>query len=131
MSGAINKVLLVGHLGKDPELRFTPHGTKVARFSLATNEIWNKDGERREHTEWHHIVAWSRLAEIADQYLVKGSRIYLEGRLRNSSWDDAEGIRRKKTEIYADKMVMLDPAPAYPVVEFMGNGEQFDERYPF
>ena len=89
---SLNKVLLIGNLGSDPETRFTPSGAQVANFSLATSESWNdKDGQRQERTEWHRIVLWRRLAEIAGQYLKKGSKVYIEGKLQTRSWGRSAG----------------------------------------
>ena len=108
MARGINKVILIGNLGGDPELRTTPSGTSVATFTLATNESWNdKDGTKQERTEWHRIVAWSRLAEICGQYLRKGSQVYIEGRLQTREWEDKQGNKRKTTEIVARDMQML------------------------
>ena len=112
MSNVMNKVILVGHLGNDPEIRFTIHGRKVARFSLATNEFWNDQEQRHEHTEWHRIVAWRSLAQVAEDYLKKGSRIFMEGRLRTRTWYDQEGCKRLRTEILMDRMLMLDQPPS-------------------
>lgn len=107
MSG-INKVILVGHLGRDPEIRTFEAGTKRASFSLATTEYRkDKDGNRVELTEWHNIVCWRNLAEIAERYLSKGKLIYLEGRLRTRNWDDANGIKHYITEIEANTFTML------------------------
>jgi single-strand DNA-binding protein len=104
----VNKVILIGNLGGDPELRTTPGGTSVATFTLATNETWNdKDGSRQERTEWHRVVAWGRLAEICGQYLSKGRQVYIEGRLQTRTWDDKQGNQRKTTEIIAREMQML------------------------
>ncbi len=104
----INKVILIGNLGGDPELRSTPGGTSVASFTLATNETWtDKDGAKQERTEWHRIVVWSRLAEICGQYLRKGSQVYIEGRLQTREWEDKQGNKRKTTEIVARDMQML------------------------
>jgi len=104
----VNKVILIGNLGGDPELRTTPGGTSVATFTLATNETWNdKDGQRQERTEWHRIVAWGRLAEICGQYLSKGRQVYIEGRLQTRSWEDKQGNQRKTTEVIAREMQML------------------------
>jgi len=107
---SVNKVILVGRLGKDPEIRSTPSGTSVARFSIATDERFtDKNGEKQERTEWHNIVAWSKLAEICGQYLRKGKLVYIEGSIRTDSWDDKEtGQKRYKTEIIANTMQMLD-----------------------
>ncbi|MBD3348935.1 MAG: single-stranded DNA-binding protein [Candidatus Eisenbacteria bacterium] len=110
MAGArgVNKVILIGNLGGDPEMRQTPSGTPVTTFTLATNEAWtDKDGQRQEKTEWHRVVAWSRLAEICGQYLRKGRQVYIEGRLQTRSWEDKQGNQRKTTEIVAQNMQML------------------------
>jgi single-strand DNA-binding protein len=110
-SRGVNKVILVGNLGSDPEVRTTPSGTPVATFTLATNEGWvDKEGVRQERTEWHRIVAWRRLAEICGQYLRKGRQVYIEGRLRTRSWEDRQGNPRKTTEIEALNMLMLGSA---------------------
>lgn len=105
----VNKVILVGNLGRDPELRSTPSGQPVATFSLATSRKWrDKEGNRQEQTEWHQIVCWGRQAEVAGQYLTKGKQIYVEGRLQTRSWDDREsGEKRYKTEIVCDNFQML------------------------
>lgn len=103
----INKVILVGHLGKDPEIRTLESGVKVATFSLATSESYrNKDGQRVEQTEWHNIVAWRGLAEIIEKYLKKGNMVYIEGRIRTRSYEK-DGLKKYITEINADNMVML------------------------
>src|SRR6478609_3641702 len=106
----INKVILVGRLGKDPEVRSTPSGTSVAKFTVATDERFtDKNGEKQERTEWHNIVAWARLGEICGQYLRKGKLVYIEGSIRTDSWDDKEsGQKRYRTEIIARDMKMLD-----------------------
>jgi len=107
---SVNKVILVGRLGKDPEIRSTPSGTSVAKFSLATDDRYtDKAGEKQERTEWHNIVAWGKLAEICGQYLRKGKLIYIEGSIRTDTWDDKEtGQKRYRTEIIANQMQMLD-----------------------
>ncbi len=107
---SVNKVILVGRLGRDPEVRSTPSGTTVAKFSIATDEKFtDKSGERQERTEWHNIVAWAKLAEICGQYLKKGKLVYIEGSLRTDSWDDKEtGQKKYRTEIVARDMRMLD-----------------------
>ena len=106
----INKVILVGRLGKDPEIRATPQGTSVAKFTVATDERFtDKSGEKQERTEWHNIVAWGKLAEICGQYLKKGKLVYIEGSIRTDSWDDKEsGQKKYRTEIVANTMKMLD-----------------------
>lgn len=105
---SINKVILIGNLGRDPEVRYTPSGTAVANFSIATTENWtNKDGEKESHTEWHRIVAWGRLGEICGEYLSKGKQVYIEGRIRTNEWEDQEGNKRQTKEIVATTMQML------------------------
>ncbi len=105
---SVNKVILLGNLGSDPEVRYTPSGKAVANFSLATSERYtNKDGEKEEKTEWHKIVAWGRLGEICGEYLSKGSQIYIEGRLQTRTWEDRDGNKRYTTEIVAQTMQML------------------------
>lgn len=105
---SVNKVILVGRLGKDPEVRYTPSGASVANFSLATDETWkDKNGEKQQRTEWHNIVVWGKLAEICGQYLTKGKLVYLEGRLQTREWDDKDGNKRRTTEVVASDMVML------------------------
>jgi single-strand DNA-binding protein len=107
MSG-INKVILVGNLGKDPEVRHLEGGAVVAKFPLATSESYKtKDGQKMEQTEWHNIVMWRGLAESAEKYLRKGALVYIEGKIRTRSWDDKEGNKRYSTEIVADTMTML------------------------
>jgi single-strand DNA-binding protein len=105
----VNKVILIGNLGSDPELRATPSGQQVVTFSLATNRRWkDKNGDRREEVEWHSIVIWGRQAEIAAQYLVKGKQIYLEGRLKTSSWNDREtGDKKYRTQVICRDFQML------------------------
>lgn len=106
----INKVILVGRLGKDPEIRATPQGTPVAKFTVATDEKFtDRAGEKQERTEWHNIVAWGKLGEICGQYLKKGKLVYIEGSIRTDSWDDKEsGQKKYRTEIVANTMKMLD-----------------------
>ncbi len=104
----VNKVILIGNLGRDPEIRYTTSGQAVANFTLATTEAYtNKEGERQESTEWHRIVAWGRLAEICGEYLTKGRTVYIEGAIRTRSWEDKEGKTRWTTEIIARNMQML------------------------
>ncbi|MDQ7039427.1 MAG: single-stranded DNA-binding protein [Rhodothermus sp.] len=109
MARSINKVILVGNLGQDPELRYTPSGTAVCNMRLATNEVYrDAEGNLVERTEWHNLVAWGRLAEICNQYLRKGSKVYVEGSLQTRSWEDRDGNTRYTTEIKLREMVMLD-----------------------
>jgi single-strand DNA-binding protein len=109
MARGVNKVILVGNLGKDPETRYMPSGKPVTSFSIATSEAWNdrQSGERQERTEWHNIVMFEKLAEIAAEYLRKGSQVYVEGSLRTRKWQDKDGQDRYSTEIRADTMQML------------------------
>ena len=107
MSG-VNKVILIGNLGKDPELRYTPGGRPVASFSLATTERWNdRNGQRQDSTEWHNIVAWGKLAELANQFLKKGKSTYVEGKITTRSWDDRDGNKKYRTEIVASQITFL------------------------
>jgi len=106
MSG-INKVILVGHLGKDPEVRYLEGGVSVASFPLATTETFNKDGRKVEQTEWHNIVLWRSLADVAAKYLQKGKLVYIEGKLRTRSFEDKEGVKKYTTEIVAENFTML------------------------
>lgn len=138
---SVNKVILIGNLGKDPDFRVTPGGQPVASFSIATTEKWNdKSGNKQERTEWHNIVLWSRLAEIANQYLRKGSPVYIEGRLQTRSWEDRDGNRRYTTEVVGNALQMLGrrgndgdpgpseapaPAPAEP------RGDEVSDDLPF
>ncbi|HXG30788.1 MAG TPA: single-stranded DNA-binding protein [Thermodesulfobacteriota bacterium] len=106
----VNKVILIGNLGRDPEIRYTTSGQAVANFTLATTDVrTGKDGEKVESTEWHRIVAWGRLAEICGEYLSKGKMVYVEGSLRTRSWEDKEGKKRWTTEVVARNMQMLSP----------------------
>jgi single-strand DNA-binding protein len=108
MSRGLNKVMLIGRLGRDPEMRYTPSGRPVTTFSLATSRTWNtSEGERRTETEWFTIVAWGSLAEICKQYLVKGQQVYVEGRLQTRHWEDNDGNKHSATEIVANEMIML------------------------
>jgi len=109
MPKSINKVILVGNVGADPEVKYTPSGVPVGKFSVATNELFkNKNGEWQDRTEWHNIVAWQKLAEIVGEYVSKGSKVYIEGKLQNSSWDDRRsGEKKYRTEIVARDLVLL------------------------
>lgn len=122
---SINKVILIGNLGADPEVRYTPSGKAVANLRIATTEQWtNKEGGKEERTEWHRIVAWGRLGEICGEYLHKGKQVYIEGKLQTRSWEDREGNKRYTTEIVAQTMQMLGPAGKE------GRASTPDERYP-
>jgi single-strand DNA-binding protein len=111
----LNKAMIIGRLTKDPEVRATPSGTNVANFSVATNFSWkDSSGNKQDRTEYHDIVAWRKLADIIGQYLKKGSKVYLEGRLETRSWDDQSGNKKYRTEIIADNMIMLDSKGSSP-----------------
>ena len=135
MPKSVNKVILIGNLGKDPEIKYTPSGTAVAKFSLATNERYkDKSGNWQDRTEWHNIVAWQRLAEIVGEYVKKGSKLYIEGRLQTSSWDDKEsGQKRYKTEIIANDLVLLSGRGEEGEGRSRGaaaSGDHHDQRTP-
>lgn len=110
MAMNLNKALIIGNLTRDPEVRTTPAGQTVTSFSVATSRKWTdkKDGQQKEQTEFHNIVAWRKLAEIVGQYLKKGSKVYVEGYLQTRSWDDQQGVKKYRTEIVADNLIMLD-----------------------
>lgn len=113
---SLNKVMLIGHVGRDPEVRYTQNGTAVANFSIATSESWGgrDGGERQERTEWHNIVVWARQAEIAGEYVRKGRQLYVEGRLQTRDWVDPQGVKHYKTEIVSTRFLLLgrrDEAP--------------------
>jgi single-strand DNA-binding protein len=147
---SVNKVILVGNLGRDPEMRYLPSGDAVASFSVATTETWkDKNGQRQEQTEWHRISMFGKQAEVAGQYLKKGSSVYIEGRLQTRKWTDKEGHERQTTEVRADRMQMLggrsggnafevmdDEMPAQPLARTQsapttgkpaGGGSNFDD----
>jgi single-strand DNA-binding protein len=146
MARGVNKVILIGNLGRDPEVRYMPSGNAVANVTLATTDAWKdkQTGEKQERTEWHNIVFYSRLAEIAGEYLKKGSQVYVEGRLQTRKWQDKSGNDRYTTEIIANEMQMLggrgssagyaaEPAPAaaQPATADSGGPGDFDDDIPF
>jgi len=109
MSRGLNKVLIIGRLGRDPEMRYTPSGKPVTTFSIGTSRSWNTaNGEKRTETEWFNVVTWSNLAEICKQYLAKDRLIYIEGRLQTRKWEDESGNKHRSVEIVAKEMIMLD-----------------------
>lgn len=109
MSRGLNKVLIIGALGSEPEMRYTPGGKPVTSFSVAVSRGWRtSEGERKEATEWFNVVSWGNLAEICNQHLRKGSQVYIEGRLQTRSWDDAGGVKHFRTELVANEMIILD-----------------------
>src|ERR671936_1847049 len=124
MAASLNKVLLIGNVGRDPEMRYLQSGEPVTTFSLATNRRWTgTDGQPHEETEWHNIVAWRKLAEQCNEYLSKGRKVFIEGRLQTRSWDGPDGQKRYRTEIVANTMLMLDQRPREG-----GMGEGFGDR---
>ena len=136
---SLNKVTLIGRLGKDPEVQSLESGTKLVKFPLATSETFkDKNGNRQEKTEWHNVIVWQKLAETAEKYLHKGSYIYLEGRIRTSSWDDKEreGKKNYRTEIVASTFMMLEPKPtngdsSSPATQSAEVTEDFADDLPF
>lgn len=117
MAGSLNKVMIIGNLGRDPELRYTPSGTPIASFSVACGRTRvTPDGDRREETEWFNVVAWNKLAETYSQYLTKGQKVYVEGRLQTRSWEGQDGQKRSRVEVVASTIIMLSPKqrPAGP-----------------
>jgi single-strand DNA-binding protein len=130
MSRGLNKVMIIGRLGRDTEMRYTPSGRPVTTFSVATTRSWTtSDGDRRKETEWFNVVAWSNLAEICNQYLTKGQQVYIEGRLQTRRWEDSEGQKHSSTEIVANEMIMLGDRR-----EGQGSDQEDDkdhEEFPF
>ncbi len=104
---SVNKVILIGNLTRDPELRYTPQGTPVASFGVATNREWTVDGVKKEAADFHNIVAWNKLAELCSQLLAKGTKVYVEGRLQTRDWTDSEGVKKYKTEVVIEEMIIL------------------------
>ena len=142
MANGLNKAILIGNLGRDPEVRYTPSGMAIANFSIATSENWtSKEGQKETRTEWHRIVAFGRLGEICGEYLSKGRQIYIEGRIQTRDWEDKEGVKRYTTEIVANQMIMLGgrdagdgPRPqGPPVADYSGAPTQGpdDDDIPF
>ena len=132
----VNKAILIGRLGKDPEVRYTPDGTMVTNFTLATDESYkDKNGEKVQKTEWHRIVTYRKLAEICGSYLVKGKLVYIEGKIQTRSWEDKDGIKRQTTEIVASDMKMLDSrgqAKAdVPYPDPDNSGSRLEDDVPF
>jgi single-strand DNA-binding protein len=135
----LNKVMIIGYLGRDPEMRYTPAGRPVTSFSVATTRGWtNSNGERREETEWFNVVAWGNLAEICKQRLRKGQQVYIEGRLQTRGWEDAEGKKHFRTELVAQEMIILGGRPQsleeQPEMgeEVLSAGEEaVGEEFPF
>lgn len=130
MVRGLNKVMVIGSVGRDPEMRYIPSGKPVTSFSVATTRSWtNSEGERREETEWFNVVAWGNLAEICKQHVRKGQQVYVEGRLQTRSWEDHEGKKRFRTELVANEMILLGgPREVSEAIESTGGNE---EEFPF
>jgi len=130
MNRGLNKVMIIGKLGRDPEMRYTPSGRPVTTFSIGTSRSWNTaEGEKRVETEWFNVVAWNNLAEICKQYLAKDRLVYIEGRLQNRHWEDTEGHAHTSTEIVAHEMIMLDERKEHQLnVENRNPDEIIDEQ---
>ena len=126
MARGVNKVILLGNVGRDPETRYAQNGTAVTRFSIATSEIWKdrSSGEQQERTEWHNIVCFARLAEVAGEYLKKGSKVYIEGQLRTSSWEQ-DGQKKYRTEVNARELQMLDSKDRSEIHTSLQDGHSF------
>ena len=131
MSRGLNKVMIIGRLGRDPEMRYTPSGRPVTTFNVATTRSWNSsDGERHTETEWFNVVAWGSLAEICKQHLVKSQQVYIEGRLQTRIWEDNTGTKRSSTEIVANEMIMLgDRKESLPPEQDASENEE-EEEFP-
>ncbi len=130
-SSSLNKVMIIGNLGSEPEMRFTPGGVPVTSFSVATNRVYKtQDGERKEETEWFSIVAWQRLAETCNQYLTKGQKVYCEGRLHTRTWDGQDGQKHYKTEVIANQVIFLDKKAAGPAPESKGEEGEIGDIEP-
>jgi single-strand DNA-binding protein len=128
MSRGLNKVMIIGHLGRDPEMRYTPSGKPVTTFSVGASRSWrSSDGERHEDTEWFNVISWGSLAEICNQYLRKGQQVYVEGRQQTRHWEDAEGQKQSATELVAREMIMLGDGRGAPEAAFSSTS---DEEYP-
>jgi single-strand DNA-binding protein len=124
----VNRAILVGRLGRDPEMRKVDSGTSVVNFSVATDESWSdKNGERQKRTEWHKVIAWSKLAETCGRYLRKGQLVYIEGKIQTQEWDDRDGNKRKTTEIVASNMQMLTPRGGGSDEQAKPQAEDIDE----
>jgi single-strand DNA-binding protein len=131
MSRSLNKVMIIGYLGREPEMRYTSSGKAVTTFSVATNRIWSSaSGERREETEWFTVVAWGSLAEICKQHLTKGTQVYVEGRLQTRRWEDAEGKKHAAVEVVANEMIQVGEKKDSPGAA-EGRAAPTEEEYPF
>jgi single-strand DNA-binding protein len=134
MTRDLNKVMIIGHLGRDPELRYTPTGRPVTQFVVATNRMWTTaDGEKHTETEWFTVVAWGTLAEICKQHLTKGQQVYIEGRLQTHHWEDHDSAKRTSVEVVASEMIVLGERreTSQPISESQEPDFHTDEEYPF
>jgi single-strand DNA-binding protein len=130
MPRGLNKVILIGSVGRDPEMRFTPNGRPVTSFSVATSRTWvSADGERREETEWFNIVAWGQLAEICKQHLTRNQQVYIEGRLQTRGWEDDQGKKHYRTEVVANEMILLGDRRAPGEVDFVSGEDDGDYAF--
>ena len=128
----LNKVMIIGNLGRDPEMRYTPSGRPVTSFSVATTRSWTSgDGDRREETEWFNVVAWGNLAEICKQYLHKGQPVYVEGRLQTRGWEDPEGKKHFRTELVANEVIILGERRGEPSEEGPAEELPAEDEFPF
>jgi single-strand DNA-binding protein len=132
MTRGLNKVMIIGQLGRDPEMRYTPSGRPVTSFSVASSRSWvTSDGDHREETEWFNVVTWGGLAEICKQYLRKGLTVYIEGRLQTRGWEDPDGKKHYRTEIVANEMIMLESRRGESAEERVEDSAPSEEEYPF
>ncbi len=131
MSRGLNKVMIIGNLGHDPEMRYTKSGKPMTKFRVATNQSWTSpDGERHQETEWFNVIAWGRLAETCNQYLTKGKQVYIEGRLHTHQWDDADGKHHSTTEIVAQELIMLGSRPQSGK-DLSEDEAELEDEFPF
>lgn len=127
----LNKVMIIGNMARNPELKTIPSGQSVCNFAVATNRQWTgQDGQKQEQVEFHNIVAWGKLAEICNQYLAKGRKVFIEGRLQTRDWEGQDGVKRYRTEIVAENMIMLDRAPASGAAQPKNEPEVIDVEQP-
>ena len=134
MSRGLNKVMIIGNLGHDPEMRYTPSGRPVTTFTVATSRTWNTgDGERHTETEWFNVVTWGNLAEICKQFLTKGQQVYIEGRLKSRRWEDTDGAKHTSVEIVANEMMILGDRrdAGHPAAADASMQDEIGEDYPF
>lgn len=130
-SSSLNKVMIIGNIGGEPEMRFTPSGAPVTTFSVATNRVYNStEGERKEETEWFNVVTWNKTAEYANQYLSKGRKVYVEGRLQTRSWEGQDGQKHSRVEVIANRVMALDRPPAAAGGEGRVEGEESGDIEP-